>query len=97
MQRTDDVVVQERWLNCLLKTFREENEIANTKVEVPEVVKEAGVDTSLQNLNMLTSTQGEMNNYATAVKELKGNLLFKGKFAGDEKENVVEGDILRDI
>ena len=96
MQHIDEML-ENKWLICLLKTFREENEIADTEVKVPEVVKEAGVDPSLQNLNMLTSTQGEMNNYATTVKELKGNLLFKGKFVGDEQENVAEGDILRDI
>ena len=38
-----------------------------------------------------------MNDYVTVVRELKDNLLFKSKFAGDEKNNVAEGDILRDI
>ena len=96
MQHIDEILV-DKWLNCLLKKFREENKIAGTEVKMPEVVKGAGVDTSLQNLNMLTSTQGRMNDYATAVKELKGNLPFEGKFAGDEQNNVAEGGILRDI
>ena len=51
-----DEMLENKCLIRLPKTFREGNEIADTEVKVPEAVKETGVDTSLQNLNMLTST-----------------------------------------
>ena len=47
---------------------------------------------------MLTSIQRRMNEYVTTVRESNDNLFFKSEFAGSEqKKDVVEGDILRDI
>ena len=41
-----------------------------TRVKMLEAVKRRGADTSLHKLIMLTITQGEMNEYVTAVREL---------------------------
>ena len=80
--------VDEMLEKCLLETFKQEKEVADTRMKLPKAVEELGADTSLQNLSMLTSIQGGMSGYVTAVREIKDNLIFKGKFAGDEKKEI---------
>ena len=85
-------------MSFLLKLFEKEKEIAEKNMEPFQTVVETEIDTSFQNLIMLTSIQERVNKYITVVRELKGNVSFDSKFSNKEKKrDVAEGDIFRDI
>ena len=76
--------LQENWLSCFLRAFEVEKWIADPGARMPEAVKKRGADTGLKNHILFTSILEE---YVTVGRKLNG----------EQKKNVAEGNILRDI
>ena len=85
---TDEILegnqVESEWLRFSLEEFENEKEIVDNKMELVQTIVAIEIDTSFQNLIMLTSILENVDDYLTAVKVLEGNLPFDSKFANKE-------------
>ena len=80
------------WMKILLK------EVAINKMEMSQVFSKTLAGISFLNYVMLTNMQRSVSDYVAAVRELKDNLLFEGKFAGNEQQlDISEGDAYKII